>query len=121
MKTIRMKMNLKQMKEIYDFEDHVIKKSFDHPVIVEFSAPGCGPCWWMEKTLIETVKERDENIEFVSLPTHMIDDAIIQYKLKSNPTTLLFLNGKEVARLSGALPKMVLHQWLDDHLSANVS
>ena len=101
---------------MFDFEEKVIQKSYSHPVIVEFSSPGCGPCLWMEKTLVEVVKEFIGTVHFVSLPLSDCAECIEKYKIKSNPTTILFSNGKPQAQLRGALPKMVVKQWIQDHI-----
>lgn len=103
-----------------DFDALVIQKSFSHPVIVEFSAPGCGPCLWMEKTLVEAVKEIKDTIDFVSLSVSEYSEYIERYQIKSNPTTILFSKGVPIARLKGALPKMVVLQWIGDHIDSNV-
>lgn len=101
---------------MFDFDKNVIKKSYSHPVIVEFSSPGCGPCLWMEKTLIEVMDEIIDNVHFVSLPISDCIDCIEKYKIKTNPTTIFFSNGKPKAQLKGALPKMVIKQWIQDHI-----
>lgn len=101
---------------MYDFEKNVILQSFIKPIIVEFSAPGCGPCLWMEKTLVDVVSSMIDKVHFVSLPITDCGDCIDKYKIKSNPTTIYFSNGKPVAQLKGALPKMVVKQWIQDNI-----
>ena len=101
---------------IFDFNTTVIERSRTIPVLVEFSSPGCGPCVWMEKTLIELTREMSGKIEFVSLPIMKDLSLIDRFQIKSNPTTVLFVNGRDVARLKGALPKMVVEQWVNDFI-----
>jgi thioredoxin-like negative regulator of GroEL len=101
---------------MYDFQDSVIKRSFDVPVMVEVSSPGCGPCWWMEKALISVTRKMNGKVEFVSLPINDHPDLVDIYKISSNPTTILFKNGEEVGRLKGAFPEMVIEQWVNDHI-----
>ena len=101
---------------MFDFDKNVIQKSHSHPVIVEFSSPGCGPCLWMEKTLVEVMDEIIDNVHFVSLPISDCIDCIEKYKIKTNPTTIFFSNGKPKAQLKGALPKTVIKQWIQDHI-----
>ncbi|MEE9439015.1 MAG: thioredoxin domain-containing protein [Saprospiraceae bacterium] len=100
----------------FDFDTAVLQRSNTIPVLVEFSAPGCGPCKWMEKTLVDIVRSYKDRFEFVSLPVQDCADFIDNYKIISNSTTILFINGYEKARLKGAFPKIVIEQWLDDHL-----
>lgn len=102
---------------MFDFENKVIKESYKQPVIVEFSAPGCGPCLWMEKTLVDVVSKMIDKVHFVSLPISDCTECIEKYKIKSNPTTIFFSEGKPQAQLKGALPKMVVEQWIQDNIS----
>ena len=100
---------------MFDFEKKIIERSYLKPVIVEFSPPRCGPCKWMESTLIEVVKNMAGAVELVSLPISDCPECVKQYKITSNPTTILFSKGKPIAQLKGALPKMVIEQWIADH------
>ena len=104
-----------------DFEALVLERSKYMPVMVEFSAPSCGPCVWMEKTLIQLTREMDGKIEFVSIPIHKMPESEVTYNLKSNPTTILFLSGREVGRLNGALPKIVIEQWINDYINPSLN
>ncbi len=99
----------------FDFQKEVIQQSYTKPVLVQFSTQGCGPCFWMEKTLIDLVRKHKEKVNFVST----LSDAksTKKYNITTNPSTLLFIRGNEVARLKGALPLMVVEQWLFDHLN----
>jgi len=101
---------------MFDFDNKIIVRSYKVPVLVEFSSPSCGPCYWMEKTLIEVTREMSGQFEFVSLPIEECADLVRQYQILSNPTTILYINGEAIARLKGALPKIVIKQWLKDHI-----
>ena len=102
---------------MFDFDKKVLQQSYAHPVIVEFSSPGCGPCLWMEKTLVEVVNEINDKVHFVSLPISNYSGYIEKYKINSNPTTIFFSNGEAKAQLKGALPKMAVKQWIQDHIA----
>jgi putative thioredoxin len=104
------------MGTLFSFDKQVLERSDTIPVIVEFSAPGCGPCKWMEATLTELTKRNSGKFEFVSIPISFDSEMIKKYQISSNPTTILFKNRRPMARLSGALPLMVLQQWVDDHI-----
>jgi len=98
-----------------DFEHLIIDESNLIPVIVEFSAPSCGPCLWMENTLKEVTRELDGKVVFFSLLIEDYPSQKVKFDIKSNPTTLLFINGKLKSKLRGAFTKMVIKQWIDDH------
>jgi putative thioredoxin len=101
---------------MFDFQEKVIDRSKDVPVLVEISSPGCGPCWWMEKALIAVTKKMSGKVDFVSLLITEYPELVDTYKISSNPTTILFKEGEEVGRLKGALPEMVIEQWVSDHI-----
>ncbi len=104
------------MSSTFEFDKKVIRESHVQPVIVEFSSPGCGPCLWMEQTLVEVVREMSGKVHFVSLPVSDCPGCTEKYKIRSNPTTIFFSKGKPTAQLKGALPKMVVKQWIEDQL-----
>lgn len=104
------------MENQFDFERSVIKSSNSIPVMIEISSPGCGPCVWMEKTLIDVTRSMNGKIEFVSISLMDHPEIAKEYNIQANPTTLLFKDGIEVARLKGALPAIVVTQWINDHI-----
>ncbi len=100
-----------------DFQEDVIQASFRIPQVVQFSAPSCGPCVWMQNTWVDIKNDVNNlNWEYVSIPTTSFEREVDKYRIKSNPVTILFIEGKEKARLNGAFPVIVLRQWLNDHL-----
>ena len=101
------------------FREEVLLRSESVPVIAQFSYAGCGPCHWMENTLVEITRDSKGLFEFVSLDVTNHEALLSSYHIKSNPSVLLFTKGKEIGRLTGALPKMVVQQWIDDHLQKN--
>ena len=100
----------------FSFNNQVLERSFQIPVIVEFSADGCGPCLWVEKQMVEIHRDNSERFDFVSIPISMFPKAIELYTLQSNPTLIIFKNGEPIARLRGALPKIAVLQWVNDHI-----
>ena len=55
---------------------------------------------------------------FVKLDTENNQITASRYQIRSIPTLMIFHHGKEIARLSGALPKAQFKQWLQQNLSA---
>lgn len=104
---------------MFNFQEKVINRSKHVLVLVEISSPGCGPCWWMEKALIAVTRKMNGKVEFVSLPITQYPELAETFRINSNPTTILFKEGEEVGRLKGALPEMVIEQWVNDHLPKN--
>ena len=98
-----------------DFKHLILDKSFTVPVIIEFSAPSCGPCLWMENTLKEVTRELDGKVVFFSLLIEDYPTQKVKYNIKSNPTTLLLIKGELKSQLKGAFTKMIIKQWINDH------
>lgn len=100
-----------------DFNERVIKRSIDVPVILEMSMNHCGPCLWMEKILKDLVSEYPGDLDLVSLNLSDYPELKEKLILKRNPTTILFMGGEEKSRFTGALPAYAVEQWIDDWIN----
>jgi thioredoxin 2 len=47
-----------------------------------------------------------------------VPEVAARYGIRSIPTLILFRNGREAARVSGALPAGQLRQWIERQLAA---
>lgn len=85
-------------------------------MVVDFWAPWCGPCLQFAPTFSQVAAEMATRVRFVKLDTEANQQAAGQFQIRSIPTLMLFHQGKEIARLSGALPKGQFVQWLNAQL-----
>jgi thioredoxin 2 len=88
------------------------------PVFVDFWAPWCGPCKWVSPAVEAMARKKAGRLKVVKLN---IDDAPAlaeRYEIRGIPALVLFRDGREVARLAGAVPEAQLEQWLDQQLGA---
>ena len=55
-------------------------------------------------------------VRFAKVDTEQAQDISARYNIRSIPTMILFKNGKEIDRLSGALDQSGLTNWVKNHL-----
>ncbi len=88
--------------------DEVVVNS-DIPVIVDFWAPWCGPCKMMGPNFEKSAKNFPLKALFVKVNTEDEQNLGARFGIRSIPTLILFKEGKEVHRVSGALEENALN------------
>ena len=87
--------------------------SGDTPVLVDFHATWCGPCKTMAPVLSELKSELGDKLKIVKIDIDKNQQAASQLNVKGVPTFILYKGGQQVWRQSGAMPKHVLQQAID--------
>ena len=82
------------------------------PVVVDFWAPWCGPCRIMGPNFAQVCGEMEPSLRFAKLNTEEVPIVAARYDIRSIPTLILFKDGREIARQSGALDAGNLKRWL---------
>jgi thioredoxin 2 len=75
----------------------------DLPVVVDFWAEWCGPCKMMAPAFAEAARARP-HVHFMKVDTEASPQAAARYGIRGIPTMILFRDGNEVTRVSGAMP-----------------
>jgi thioredoxin 2 len=97
------------------FATHTAKSSL--PVLVDFWADWCGPCKMMAPVLERTAQQRATTLQVGKVDTDAQPDLAGRFNIRSIPTLILFRDGKELARQSGAVDAATLGRWLDGALA----
>ncbi len=80
-------------------------KDSELPIIVDFTAPWCGPCRMMEPIFNVLVKELENGVILARLNVDENPEISKNYEIMSIPTFIMFQDGKLVKKVIGARPK----------------
>jgi thioredoxin 2 len=74
------------------------------PVLVDFWAAWCGPCRMVAPELEKLASSRAGRAVIAKVDTDAQPELSARYGIQSIPTMIVFRDGREAQRLSGAMP-----------------
>jgi putative thioredoxin len=102
--------------EVKNFEEDVIQRSYQIPVLVDFWAEWCGPCRVLSPVLEQLAQQNDKRWALAKVNTEEFSDLTAQYGIQGIPNVKLFFEGTVLTDFVGALPEHVIVQWLKNNV-----
>ena len=97
------------------FQKHIAKSGV--PVLVDFWAPWCGPCRTMGPEFEKAAKQLEPRARLAKVDTEKAQAVSAQFGIRAIPTMILFKNGREIARHSGATQVSGIIRFAEPHLT----
>lgn len=99
-----------------DFEEKVIQKSKEKPVLVDFWADWCMPCKQLSPIIDTVAEDLEDKIELAELNVDKAKETATKYGVRSIPTVKLFKDGEVEDEFIGAKPEGKVKEWLEKRL-----
>ena len=101
--------------QLENFDARVLQDSHHRPILVDFWADWCSPCIALAPILQAIITEHDGKIALAKLEVDEGENMKLagRYQVRGFPTVILFIDGVEQARFSGAQSKSYIEAFIN--------
>jgi thioredoxin 2 len=86
------------------------------PLIIDYWAPWCGPCKMMAPAFAQAAQDLQFKARLAKIDTEQFPLVSQRLQIRGIPLLILYMNGREVGRLSGARPAADITAFVREHL-----
>ncbi len=103
-----------------EFQQEVLLRSREVPVLVDFWAEWCGPCKTLSPLLERMTQAGEGTFVLAKVDVDANQELSAQFGIQSIPTVVAIVNGTEVNRFSGALPEASILAFIESIMPSEV-
>ena len=100
-----------------DFDEKVIEASRQRPVLLDLWADWCSPCIVIAPILTQVIERLEGRVALAKVEVDEGENMKLagRYRVRGFPTIILFQDGEEKARFSGAHPASFIENFIHEN------